>query len=214
LPAAVLALALFAAACGTGTPSTDAVALVQPPALPFQGCTYVLNGTVPAGEPSGIQPGFPVFSPDQAAQSAVQDIATHGGTGIVDGFSLPTGTALYTGPDAGRSPVATLSGGRTILTAGPVLWTTRSGVEWLAFFVACGGNFLYWVRVDQVPGATAGAGGSLAQSIAAVKAAPPYTQTGQASTLSIRIEKRHIEWDVPSSAHPLTAPARGLYLPY
>jgi hypothetical protein len=213
---AVLALALLTSACGSGGSSTATTdALVLPPAVPLQGCSYVLNGSVPVGEPTGIQPNFSAFSPDQAAQSAIQDIETHGGTGIVGGFSLPTGTALYAGPDASESPVATLSGGHVILTVGPVLWTTGSGAEWLAFFVACGGSNLYWVSINQVIKGNAEDGKSIAQSITSIKAAPSYLETGRGSTLPIKIEHRRITWNVAANPdHPLTAPARGQYLPY
>jgi hypothetical protein len=165
------------------------------------------------GEPTGTQPNFSAFSPNQSAQSAVQDIATHGGTGIVGGFELPTGTALYAGPDASGSPVATLSGGSTLLTVGPVLWTTSSGAEWLAFFVACGGKNLYWVSVNQVVKANAVDGEPLARSIASIKAAPSYLETGRGSTLPLKIEERRFAWNVVTNpGHPLTAPARGQYL--
>jgi hypothetical protein len=213
LPVAVLALALLTAACGSSGPAATTDALVLPPAVPLQGCTYVLNGSVPVGEPSGVHPNFPAFSPDQAAQSAIQDIATHGGTGIVGGFDLPTGTALYAGPDSSGSPVATLSGGDTLLTVGPVLWTTSSGAEWLAFFVACGGNNPYWVSVNQVVKANPVDGQPLADSIVSIKAAPSYLETGRGSTLPIKIEKKRFAWNVtPTQNHPLTPPARGQYL--
>ena len=187
--------------------------MVRPPDVPLQGCTYVLNGAVPEGEPQGIQPDFRPFVPDQAARSAVAHIAAHGGTGLFYGFTLPSGVKLYAGPDAGRRPVATIPPNRSILAADPVLWTTGSGARWIATFVACGGQHLYWVSVDQIGKADPATGTAAARTIAMLETAAPYTQTGQASTLPVKIVNRQIVWNAPAGSHALiVAPARGQLL--
>ncbi|MGO8871232.1 MAG: hypothetical protein ACLQPH_07480 [Acidimicrobiales bacterium] len=153
--AAVVLAGLFAGACGSGS-ATSSGTHVQPPDWPLQGCTYTVNGTVPSGEPQGIQPGYPSFSPDASAGSALQSIKDHGGEGMFDGVVLAAGTPLRAGPDTSGSPVATVGSGTNILAAEPVVWTDGSGGQWLAFFLACGGDNLYWVNVveadQQIPG--------------------------------------------------------------
>jgi hypothetical protein len=217
--AAVLALSVTAAACSSGSststttgPPGSTTQLVLPPDVPLQGCTYVLNGSIPAGEPAGIQPSFAAFSPDQAAQSAVEHIAAHGGTALVTGFEFPSGISFFAGPDTTQPAVAKVPNGRSVLAAEPVLWTTSSGGEWLAFFIACGGRNLYWVSVDQTSTSHPIEGAALARSIAALKAAAPYTVTGNGSTLPIKIEKQQFEWAVAAGTHPLTPIARGQLL--
>ena len=210
-------LALMAAACGGSSlsTSTSTVAhgpVVRPPAVPLQGCNYVLNGIVPPGEPAGVQPDFPPFAPDGAAQSAISHIATHGGIGLVYGFTLPPGVKLYAGPDAGRQPIATIPLSHSILAADPVLWTTDSGSRWLAFFVACGGAHLYWVSVNQIGKADAGAGAEAVRAIAMLEVAAPYTQTGRASILPVKIVDGQITWNAPSGTHALVPPVRGQLL--
>jgi len=210
-------LLLVSAACGSSTSSTTtstvaASSVVRPPAVPLQGCNYVLNGVVPPGEPTGVQPNFPPFTPDQAAQSAISHIAVHGGTGLVYGFTLPYGVKLFAGPDSGGQPVATIPSNHSILTADPVLWTTRSGAHWLAFFVACGGEHLYWVSVDQIGKVDAVAGGEAVRAIASLEVAAPYTQTGRASILPVKIMDGQITWNAPAGSHALVPPARGQLL--
>jgi len=210
-------LVLVAAACGGSSSSTTTStvapsSVVRPPAIPLQGCNYVLNGIVPPGEPTGIQPDFPPFAPDQAAQSAISHIAAHGGIGLVYGFTLPPGVKLFAGPDTGRQPVATIPLSHSILAADPVLWTTRSGERWLAFFVACGGEHLYWVSVDQIGKADAGAGAEAVRAIAMLEVAAPYTQTGRASILPVRIVDGQFTWNAPAGTHALVPPARGQLL--
>jgi len=210
-------LMFVATACGgtssaTTTSTVAAGAVLRPPAIPLQGCTYVLNGAVPAGEPAGIQPGFRSFTPDQAAQSAIAHITAHGGTGLVDGFSLPSGVKLYAGPDSGSAPVATIPVDRSMLAGDPVLWTTGSGAHWIATFVACGGQHLYWVSVDQIGKADAATGAATASTITMLEAAAPYTQTGQASALPVKIVDGQIVWNAPAGPHALVPPARGQLL--
>ena len=210
-------LLLGPAACGSATSSTTTTTVapgpvVRPPAVPLQGCSYVLNGVVPAGEPMGIKPDFPAFTPDQAAQSAVSHIAAHGGTGLVYGFTLPPDVKLFSGPDASRSPVATIPLNHSILAADPVLWTTRSGAHWLAFFIACGGEHLYWVSVDQIGKADAGAGAEAVRAITALESAAPYTLTGRASILPLKIMDGQLTWNAPTGTHALVVPARGQLL--
>ena len=167
----------------------------------------MLNGTVPAGEPAGIQPDFRPFVPDQAAQSAIDHIAAHGGTGLVYGFTLPSGVKLYAGPDAG-DPVGTVPPARSILAADPVLWTTASGEHWLATFVACGGDHPYWIDVDQIGKADQATGSAAVQAIAMLEEAAPYTQTGQASALPVKIVNGQFAWNAPPGPHSLVVPAR------
>src|SRR5665213_842973 len=93
-------LMFVATACGgtssaTTTSTVASGAVVRPPAIPLQGCNYVLNGAVPAGEPAGLQPGFRPVPPDHAAQLALAPLTAHGGIGLVDGLTLPSGVKLY-----------------------------------------------------------------------------------------------------------------------
>ncbi len=224
LLASLLVVGLTASACSsassTPTPQTtgstgSTTPLVGPPDVAVEDCTYAPGGTVPAGEPHGENPGFASFTPTRSAQQAVEDIAAHGGTGMVDGFEFPAGVAMYGGPDTTGSPVATVPNGRTVLAIDPVLWTTGTGAHWLAFFIACGGDNLYWVGVDQTKATNADEGAALARQIASAQAAAPYTTTGMVSTLPIKIAQRQFTWAVtPDAAHPLTPVARGEFLPY
>jgi hypothetical protein len=209
-------LALAAAACGSSSSTTASTALagtvVGPPLVPLQGCTYVLNGNVPAGEAQGIQPDFPTFAPDQAAQAAIGHIGAHGGTGLVYGFSLPSGVKLFAGPDTGESPVATVPVSRSIVAEDPLLWTSGSGALWLAFFIACGGQHLYWVSVNQIGKVDPATGAAAVHTIAVLESAAPYTQTGKASALPVRIANGQFVWAAPAGPYALVAPARGQLL--
>lgn len=210
-------LVLVPAACGSSTPSTTAStvapgSVVRPPAVPLQGCNYVLNGVVPPGEPTGVQPSFPPFTPDQAAQSAISHIAANGGTGLVYGFTLPPGVKLFPGPDASGQPVSIIPLSHSILAADPVLWTTRSGAHWIAFFVACGGEHLYWVSVDQIGKVDAVAGAEATRAIAMLEVAAPYTQTGRPSILPLKIMNGQLTWNALAGTHALVPPARGQLL--
>ena len=171
-------VAVLMAACSSGTPTADSggsnAAVVQPPDFTLQGCTYVLDSTIPAGEPQGVKPQFPSFSPDQSATAALEGIKAHGGTAMVDSVSLPAGTTLRSGPDTGQSVVGTVPSGYSILAAEPVVWTDHSGAVWLAFFLSCGGGDLYWVSVPELTHQNAAAGKQVAAQIDALRAAPPY----------------------------------------
>ena len=176
---ALVLVAASSAACGSGSSTTTTTAsartasIVKPPNLPLQGCNYVINGIVPPGMSTGIQPPFPKFAADQAAISALQNIQKHGGKALVDGFVIPSGTKLYAGPDSSAAPVATIPSPGSILVAEPVLWTTTSGQQWLATFLACGGPNLYWIDVAQIKKANANSGTMIANSIATARAAVP-----------------------------------------
>jgi len=210
--------ALTLAACGEGSsaPSTTAAAvtktvLVKPPDLPLQGCDYVINGSVPAGASGGIQPPFSLEGPDPAGAAALRSIRAHGGTGLVSGYTIPSGVKLYAGPDT-SSPVATIPGARSLFLADPVLWTTASGAQWLASFVACGGQGLYWIDVAQIGKVDQAAGQTVTNSIATLKAAAPYPGSGTASTLPITITgKQQFAWVNPAVPFAI---GRGQYLGY
>lgn len=209
-------VALAAAACGGNssatTSTTSAVAgavLVTPPHLAMQGCDYVINGQVPAGAAGGIQPPFTLAGPDPAGRAAIAHIAVHGGTGLVNGFTLPPGVALYAGPDAASTPVATIPGARSLFIADPVLWTTSGGADWLATFIACGGPGLYWIDVAQIGRANHNAGLTVTTSIATLRAAAPYPGSGTASTLPITITKQQFTWVNPAVTFAI---GRGQYL--
>lgn len=210
--------ALTLAACGGGssasTTTTAAVAkvvLVKPPDLPLQGCDYVINGSVPAGASGGIQPPFSLDGSDPAGAAALRSIRAHGGTGLVSGYTIPSGVRLYAGPDA-STPVATIPGARSLFVADPVLWTTASGAQWLASFVACGGQGLYWIDVAQIGRVDKQAGQSVTKSIATLKAAAPYPGSGTASTLPITItDKQQFAWVNPAVTFAI---GRGQYLGY
>jgi hypothetical protein len=149
--ACALTAGLGAAACGSSSssPPVHEVAVVAPDFV-LQGCTYVLNGTVPAGEPDGVQPHFSSFAPDAAARSALESIKEHGGSAVVNGFIIPGGTHLYAGPDTSQPIVGTVPSNYAILAAEPVAWRDHQGDTWLAFFVSCGGKNLYWVSLNQM----------------------------------------------------------------
>ena len=148
--ACVLAAGLGVAACGSGSPAPPSGVAVVAPAFVLQGCTYVLDGTVPAGEPVGVQPHFSSFSPDAAARSALESIKEHGGSAVVNGVTIPDGTHLYAGPDTSQPSVGTVPANYAILAAEPVVWHDQKGDTWLAFFVSCGGKNLYWVSLNQM----------------------------------------------------------------
>jgi len=215
--AAVAALAIVAvavSACGASSTATTTTsgaatttAIVKPPPLPLQGCNYVVNGQVPAGMSTGIQPPFAAFGPDQAGVSALQHIQAHGGTAIVDGFTIPPGTVLRAGPDTSGRPVGTVPGASSLLIVEPVLWTTSSGQQWLASFLACGGSSLYWIQVSQIGRADKAAGVQVANSIATALAAPT-TATGVSAQRIVIDAQHHFAW----ASGPFSfAIARGLY---
>lgn len=209
----VLAVGSVAAGCGSSSssPATATVdAVVKPPDITLQGCTYEVDGKVPVGEPQGIQPPFAAFTPDQAAIDALQHIDRHGGTGLVDGFNIPSGTELYAGPDGTAAPVGTIALGRSMQIADPVLWTTNSGQHWLATFLACGGPHLYWIDVSQVATADPSSGAQISSTITELLASAPFTRTGMASSLPITIDaRRHLAWVSDKVSFAI---GRGVYL--
>jgi hypothetical protein len=211
---AVLAAAVLAAtvaACGgtpSGSTSTTSVpvtadAVVKPPKLTMEGCNYEIGGTVPSGMAQGSQPPFTLSGQDQAGTAALAHIAAHGGTGVVSGFTLPAGTKLYAGPDASVAPVATVATGDSMLLAEPVLWTTGSGAHWLATFVACGGEGLYWVDVSQIGQADHDAGVAVTNALATAMGDAPYTTSGMPSTLPIVIEGQQFAWKDRAVVFPI-----------
>ena len=208
-------LAGVASACGSSSSSTTTTAatttaIVKPPADILQGCTYAPGGKVPTGEPQGIQPPFRSFSPDQAAQSALQHMKDHGGTGLVYGFQLPSGTKLYAGPDTSSGAVGTIPTGRSVLFFDPVIWTTSSGRHWLVSFLACGGASPYWVDVDQIKQADVTVYNGIVKQITTLLASQDYVQTGHASSLPVVVNAdQQFAWKNP--AVPF-APARGEYV--
>ena len=208
--------ATLLSACGSSSSATTTTAaattavVVKPPAEILQGCTYAPGSTVPAGEPQGLQPPFRSFAPDRSAQSALQHIADHGGTGLVYGFQLPSGTKQYAGPDPSSGPVGTIPTGRSVLLLDPVLWTTSSGRHWLVSFLACGGASPYWVAVDQIKQADAGVYRGIVKQITTLLASQDYATTGHASSLPVVVDAdRQFAWKNP--AVPF-APARGEYV--
>ena len=62
---------------------------------------------------------------------------------------IPGGTHLYAGPDTSQPSVGTIPSNYAILAAEPVIWKTESGETWVAFFVSCGGQNLYWVSLNR-----------------------------------------------------------------
>ncbi len=104
----VVAVLLAACSSGTSTAAGSNAAVVEAPEFTLQGCTYVLDSTIPPGEPQGVKPPFPSFSPDQSATDATEAIKAHGGTAMVDSVPLPAGTTLRSGPDTGESAVGTV----------------------------------------------------------------------------------------------------------
>lgn len=148
---------LVLAACGTSATGSTATsqdsstaAVVHPPDFTLQGCTYVFDGTVPPEEPQGVKPDYPSFEPDPSARSALESIDRHGGNALLNGFSLFGGADLYAGPDASGTRVGTVPQNYAILVAEPVLWTDSAGDTWIAFYISCGGENLYWVSLDQL----------------------------------------------------------------
>jgi hypothetical protein len=189
--------ALAATACGRGGGSTSptsapaaTVSIVRPPDFTLQGCTYVLDSTIPASEPQGLKPGFPPFSADGSATTALRHIKDHGGTAMVDSVTLPSGTRLYAGPDLGGASVGAIPAQDSILAAEPVVWTGAHGDTWLAFYLSCGGDALYWVSVKGLEGQNPSAGGAVAAQIAQLRQASLYTKTGTASLLPIVVNGR------------------------
>jgi hypothetical protein len=206
------AVVVVAAACGSGAPSGGTASTLSPavanvvvaPDFTLQGCTYVLNGTIPPGEPQGVKPGLPAFSPDRAAVSALEKIRSRGGTAMVDGVTFPAGTSLYPGPDTSGSKVGVIPAGNSILAAEPVVWTARDGGTWLAFFLACGGQHLYWVSVMQLQRQNPQFASAVTTQLAQLAKAAPYDRTGSASLLPIVVDgQHHLVWADPKVTFPV-----------
>jgi len=212
-----LVLAAVLSACGSSSatpPASTAVseAIVKAPTEPVQGCTYAPGNKVPPGEPAGVQPPFPAFTTDAAGQAALRHIRDHGGTGLVFGYQLPSGTKLYAGPDASSAPVGTLPVGHSIQLFDPVLWTASGGHQWLVSFLACGGSSPYWVDVTQIAEANPSIYQGIANSISSLLKAAPYTVTGKPSALPVVVNTSgHFAWKDPAVTFP---PARGEYVAY
>jgi hypothetical protein len=178
--AGVLAVAAVAAACGGSTPSSDPPTpanevVVKAPDFQLQGCTYVLENTIPPGEPQGVQPSFKSFEPDESATSAMKQVKEHGGVALANGFNIPGGTKLYAGPDASMPSVGTIPANYDILVAEPVVWTDGSKDTWVAFFVSCGGPNLYWVQLKQIQKANPEAASSITPLFAVKNSLLPIT---------------------------------------
>jgi hypothetical protein len=198
--AVLLAAAVLSSACGSGTTTSGAstASLVKAPKQATGVCTFILNGKIPSDEPQGLKPPFGTFDPDPSAIAALQSIKHHGGTGVVDSLTFQEKTKLYAGPDAAAKSVGTIPDSESIVVAEPVVWTDRSGGMWLAFFLACGGDNLYWVSVKQMIQQNPVAGQSLAAFLAQLKAARPYDKTGNASFLPIKINgHQQLVWTDP-----------------
>ena len=178
LMAVLLAAGLGAAACGSSPTTAANTIVVKAPDFVLSGCTYVLDGTIPAGEPDGVQPHFSKFSPDSSATAALEQIKAHGGTALVNGFMIPGGTRLYAGPDTSQPSVGTIPSNYAILAAEPVIWKDASGDTWVAFFVSCGGSNLYWMSLKQVEHQNPQAAGSISPFITE-KSLEPITVTDQ-----------------------------------
>lgn len=200
--ASLVVLGGLATACGGGSATPAALStakIVSVPPVPVQGCAYVLNGQVPTGEYTGTQPSWPAWSPDAAAVAALASIKARGGTGLVYGFSFPTGTHLYAGPDTGRI-VATVPQGSSVATSEPVLWATHGGARWLAFFIACGGPNLYWVSLQQLATVSASQAAADQNAINGLLSAKPYQPmtNPRASALPIVIQRGQFTWKDPA----------------
>jgi hypothetical protein len=196
----VVAVLLAACSSGTSTAAGSNATVVEAPEFTLQGCTYVLDSTIPPGEPQGVKPPFPSFSPDQSATDATEAIKAHGGTAMVDSVPLPAGTTLRSGPDTGQSAVGAVPSGHSILAAEPVVWTDHTGAVWLAFFLSCGGEQLYWVSVPELTHHNAAAGKQVAAEIEALRTAPSYITSGQASLLPIHVTaQKHLAFVDPKA---------------
>jgi len=185
-----VALLLCSAGCGGGAAAPPPATIVVPPAFELQGCTYEVGSTIPAGEPTGLDPGFAPYEPDATADRALEEIKAHGGTAMVDSVTIPAGIALHSGPDASLPSIGTVAAGDSILVAEPVVYTDQSGGTWLAFFLACGGQNLYWLSVDQAKRHNRAFADGVTSQIAQLEQAAPYTKTGSASMLPIVVDSR------------------------
>ncbi|HEX7443889.1 MAG TPA: hypothetical protein VF320_08380, partial [Acidimicrobiales bacterium] len=139
--------------------------------------------------------------------SALRHIRAHGGTALVDGFTIPSATKLFAGPDTSGTPVGAVPGGRSLLLAEPVLVTTDTGQRWLATFLACGGPHLYWIQVAQIRQADRNAGSQVAASIDTALAATT-TGTGISARPIVIDAKHHFAWASDALSFAI---GRGIY---
>jgi hypothetical protein len=213
--AVTVAIGAAATGCGGssgGATQTSEASLIQPPKLTIQGCEYLVNNAIPPGEPKGSKPPFSAFRPDPSAIAALQQLKAHGGTGMVDGFTLPAGTVLFTGPSTNAARAGVVAPANSVLLADPVVWTDSSGGYWLASFMICGGNNVYWLSVDQLLTQNPTFGKTVSDAIATLRTAPPFTKTGMISLLPIVIDGMHrFAWVAPNLAFQ---PARAQYLDF
>ena len=78
------------------------------------------------------------------------------------------------------------------------MWTDHSGGVWLAFFLSCGGENLYWVSVSELTHHNAAAGKQVEAQIETLRTAPPYTSSGLASLLPIQVTaQKHLAFVDP-----------------
>ncbi|MGB7051099.1 MAG: hypothetical protein WBG41_05990 [Acidimicrobiales bacterium] len=200
----MLATAAVLTACGDsgGSSATGSAALVTAPVFPLQGCTFTVNNSIPPGEPNGLKPPFPAFSPDPSANAAVKSIEEHGGTALVDGAGVPSGATLYAGPDRSGTVVGTVPSGESILLAEPVIWRTDSDT-WFAFFLQCGGPNLYWASLNEIKKVSPAAAQGLTSTLSELKNAPPYSRSHQASLEAVTVKDRSLVWTVSSIMFPV-----------
>jgi hypothetical protein len=180
----VLLIALLAAACGSSSSANPGP--VQPPDIQLQGCTYVLNSTIPPGEPMGVQPHYAAFSADSSAVTALTHIQEHGGRAMIGGVDVPPGTTLYAGPDTSQV-VGNVPATYAILAAEPVVWVDKSGDTWIAFFLSCGGENLYWTSLKAMEAASPLEGPGIAKQLAEAKASHALP--------NISIKDKRFQWD-------------------
>lgn len=202
LVALLTASAAALTACGGGSSATASTGLVAAPDFSLQGCTFTVNGSIPPGEPHGLKPSFPVFSPDPSASAAVKSIEEHGGTALVDGAGVPPGATLYAGPDRSGTVVGTVPSGESILLAEPVIWHS-DGDTWLAFFLQCGGPNLYWASLDEIKQVSPATATDLTTTLSELKGVPPYSQSHQASFETVAVKDRSLVWTDSSIPFPV-----------
>ena len=171
--------------------------LVKTPPLPLQGCTYVIDGQVPPGEAPGESPRFRSHSrmprPPRRSRASVD---TAGPPWSAASCCLPALRSTTVPTRASRPWARSLH--QQFVVVEPVVWVDHSGKRWLASFLACGGPNLYWISVDQVDSKQPGGAGSVGSQLTAFQKAPPYTQTGKASFLPIKVDHTdHFVFDDP-----------------
>jgi hypothetical protein len=202
LAALFVASAAALTACSGGSSPTDSTSLVSAPDFSLQGCTYTVNNSIPPGEPRGLKPSFPAFSPDPSANAAVKSIEEHGGTALVDGAGVPPGATLYAGPDRSGTVIGTVPSGESILLAEPVIWHTDDDT-WMAFFLECGGPNLYWASLNEIKQVSPTTASNLSATLSELKGAPSYSESHQASFESVAVKDRSLVWTDSSIPFPV-----------